>query len=113
MSRERRKVGDVVVAANGYSYTYVPGEEDKPKRVLTHWLVAEKKYGRPPREDEMVRFLDTNRRNLDPSNIVYSSKSNPISSLRRRRNTLLDKIREYEEEIKDIEKQLAEAGVAP
>lgn len=111
MSKQRRKVGDVVVAANGYSYTYVPGDDDKPKRVLTHWLVAEKKYGRPPKADEQVRFVDGNRRNLNPDNIVYVSKANPVSALKRRRSTLIDKIREYKEELREVEEKLEKAGV--
>lgn len=111
VTRQRRKVGDVVVAKNGYSYTYVEGKDERPERRLTHWVVGEKKYGRPPKDDEMVRFKDGNRRNLEPENIIYISKSNPISALKRRRDTLLDKIREYQEELRDIEKQLAEQGI--
>lgn len=111
MTKQRRQAGDVVVAANGYSYTYVPGDNDKPKRVLTHWLVAEKKYGRPPNAEEQVRFEDGNRKNLHPDNIVYVSKANPVSALKRRRSTLIDRIREYEEELREVEKKLVEAGV--
>lgn len=111
MSRARRKVGDVVVAANGYSYTYEAGPGDVPVRTLTHWIVARKKYGRPPRDDEQVRFVDGNRKNLKPENVVYVSKSNPVMSLRRRRATLMDKISEYQAELAEVEKALKEAGV--
>lgn len=112
MSRERRKPGDVVVAANGYSYTYEEGPDGKPVRTLTHWIVGRRKYGRAHGADEMVKFKDGNRANLEPDNIIYVPKNNNIASLRRRRNTLLDKIREYQEEIKEIEEQLKKAGVS-
>lgn len=111
MSRQRRQAGDVVVAKNGYSYTYVQNSSLKPDRILTHWLIAEKKYGRKPGPDEMVRFSDGDRRNLDPGNIIYVKKNNPVSSLKRRRQGLIDRIRELEVELEDVNRQLKEQGV--
>jgi hypothetical protein len=103
----RRKAGDVVVAQNGYSYTYIQNGQGL-KRVLTHWLVAEVKYGRPPAPDERVIFIDGNRKNLSPGNVEYAKKGNQKKSLQRRQAYLVDRLRELQAELEDVEKQLAE-----
>jgi hypothetical protein len=105
----RRQVGDVVVAPNGYSYTYIPGPEDKPQRVLTHWLVAEKKYGRKKAPGERVVFKDGRRDNLSPDNIEYAMAANgrvTRSALMRREASLQDRIRELQVELEDVQKEL-------
>jgi hypothetical protein len=105
----QRKVGDVVIAPNGYSYTYVEGADGKPTRVLTHWVVAEKKYGRKKAAGERVIFTDGNRANLKPSNIEYASsgnKSTTRKALLRREATLRDRIRELQAELDDVVTEL-------
>jgi len=110
VSRQRRKEGDIVVSANGYSYTYVMRGE-KLERVLTHWIVGEKKYGRPPGDDERVIFKDNNRANLKAENIEYVKKGDPVSALKKRRATLVDKIHEYTTELQEVERKLSKEGV--
>lgn len=103
--RQRRKDGDVVVSANGYSYTYTT-RAGMLVRTLTHHLIAETKYGRPPAADERVIFVDKDRANLDPKNIEYVKKNSPRASLLRREATLKDKIREYTAELQDVQRKL-------
>ena len=105
----QRKVGDVVVAKNGYSYSYIPGADDKPERILTHWLIAEQKYGRKKGPGERVIFSDGNRANLNPSNIEYAVAANGFNTrkaLLRREATLQDKIRELQAELDDVQLEL-------
>ena len=104
-----REVGEVVVAQNGYSYTYIKGPDDKPKRILTHWLVAEEKYGRPKAADERVVFKDGNRRNLKPENIEYAlggGKSRRV--LLRKKIGLQDRMRELQAQLDDLEAEIKE-----
>jgi hypothetical protein len=63
------KVGDVMINALGYSQT----RTEQGWRPTSH-LVAEEKLGRGLREDEVVRFADNDRTNLDPSNITIHLK---------------------------------------
>lgn len=108
-TRVRRKPGDVVVAKNGYSYTYVQ-EGKEVKRILTHHLVARKKYGRPPAENERVVFDDGDRTNLDPSNISYAIKNGDTrKALLRRKATLEDKINELQAELDLVNTKLTES----
>ena len=100
----KRKEGDVVVAQNGYSYTYVVGAHNTLQRFATHHLIALDKYGRPPREDERVIFKDNNRRNLDPDNIEYATKT--TGTLQRRKATLEDRIRELKAELAEVNEAL-------
>lgn len=102
----RRKDGDVVIAQNGYSYTYIQNGQGL-KRVLTHWLVAEAKYGRPPAPDERVIFTDGDRKNLKPDNVEYVKKGNQKKALQRRLAYLDDRLRELNAERDDVIIQLA------
>jgi hypothetical protein len=105
----RRQVGDVVVAPNGYSYTYIAGPEDKPQRILTHWLVAEKKYGRKKTAGERVVFIDGKRNNLEPDNVEYAMAANgrnTRAALMRREASLQDRIRELQVELEDVQLEL-------
>lgn len=101
----RRKAGDVVVAQNGYSYTYIQNGEGL-KRILTHWLVAEVKYGRLPAPDERVIFIDGNRENLSPDNVEYVKKGNQKKALQRRQAYLVDRLREIQFELDEVNDQL-------
>lgn len=69
-TKTRAKIGDTRTSANGYHYTKM-GEGEW---ILTHHLIAEKKYGRARRADERVVFKDKDRTNLAPDNIEYVTK---------------------------------------
>jgi hypothetical protein len=109
--RKKRNVGDVIVSQNGYSYTYIEGDDGKPIRVATHHLVGLKKYGRKPHADERVIFHDNDRANLSPDNILYVKKTDQLAALRRRRSTVIDKINELQAELDQLEDALVKAGV--
>lgn len=81
MARGRpANVGDTMINANGYHNTRT---EDGWR--LTHQIVAEKKLGRRLR-DEIVKFADGDKTNLDPSNIQVIPKNK--QSARRRKARL-------------------------
>lgn len=94
-------VGDTRVAQNGYHYT-----KTESGWRLTHHLTAEKKIGRPLREDEIVKFADKKFRR-DPYNeqgvVIIRKKT---TSLRRRKAALEEKIRELQAELKFINDHL-------
>lgn len=92
-------VGATNVSDNGYHYTKT---EDGWR--LTHHLIAEEKYGVKINGEYTVRFVDGDRTNLDPSNIMLLAKGK--SSLKRRRAILEARLADIKEELKDIEKEL-------
>jgi hypothetical protein len=77
---QKAKEGDTMVNALGYHNT-----RTRDGWRLTHHLVAERKLGRPLR-DEIVRFKDGDKRNLDPGNIEVLAKNK--QSVRRRKARL-------------------------
>jgi hypothetical protein len=89
------------VAQNGYHYTKT---EDGWR--LTHHLTAEKVLGRPLRDDEIVKFVEP-RFKRDPHNPagvkVIKKKT---STLRKRKATIEDRIRELQAELNHINAQL-------
>lgn len=108
-----RNVGDVVVAKNGYSYTYIEAGNGKPIRTLTHWVIAYKKYGRSAKPGERVVFKDGDRANLRPDNIEYvPSGTNERKSLNRRKATLEDRIREARAELAEVDAALKRLDLA-
>lgn len=97
-------VGDTRVAKNGYHYTKT---EDRGW-VLTHWLTAEKKLGRPiDSETEMVKFrspkFKSDPYNLDGIEIIKKRTVN----LRKRLAQIEVRIQELEAEKASIEAQLS------
>jgi HNH endonuclease len=70
-----------------------------------HHLVAEEKLGRHLRPDERVSLKDKDKDNLDPDNIVVSTKGS--SGVGKRRNTLERAKRRLEWEIKQRQNELA------
>lgn len=66
---QKSQPGDTRVSLNGYHYT-----RTATKWTLTHRLIAEFKLGRPLKDIERVRFIDNDRTNLDPDNIVVYEK---------------------------------------
>ncbi len=90
------KVGDQRVAKNGYHYTRtVEGWR------LTHHIIAEDTLKRPLKPDEMVRFKDGKRWNLNPDNIIIIQKGN--GALNRRRAQIEAQIQGLQAELADIE----------
>ena len=95
------QIGDTMVNANGYHNTrLVDGWE------LTHRIVAEKKLGRKLKGNEMVRFVDGDRTNLEPNNIEVIETGN--HSLRRRKASLEARIEELQAQLEEVNKELAE-----
>lgn len=69
------KDGDTFVNQNGYHHTRVEGAW----RPTAH-LIAERNLGRPiDHDNELVRFVDGNRSNLDRTNIVVQPRPNKKS----------------------------------
>lgn len=101
------EIGATRVAKNGYHYTKV---QNHPRAsngwILTHWLTAEKKIGRPLNDNEMVKFADPKYKR-DPYNeagvIVIKKKT---TSLRRRLAVIEARIEELEAEKTFIQKEL-------
>lgn len=91
------KVGETNISSNGYHHT----RTENGWR-LTHHIVAETILGRPLKEEEMVRFKDSDKSNLDPSNIdVVVKKKRP----RARAAKLRAKIMEMQDELRNLESQ--------
>lgn len=95
------EVGATRWSQNGYHYT-----RTEKGWILTHYLLAEQKLGRPLDEDERCRFSDGNRKNLKLSNIEIIKKGK--SSLRRRKASIETRIEELQAELEEINKQLTE-----
>lgn len=88
-----------MVNANGYHNTRTADGWR-----LTHQLIAEEKLGRKLREDEMVKFVDGNRRNLDPSNIQVIKK-NQVSA-RKKLARLEAQLEDIVAQLRDLHKEL-------
>lgn len=91
--------GDVFVNQNGYHHTRVDGAW-----VATHRYLAEQKLGRKLGPDEYASFVDGDRSNLDPANIVVKKRGQ--TSLRRRRANLVSRIEELQVELTIIDEEL-------
>jgi hypothetical protein len=77
MRGKRSEVGDTRVSLNGYHYT-----RTESKWELTHRLIAQAKLGRPLMDCERIRFVDNDRTNLDPDNIVvYVKRPKKVGSI--------------------------------
>lgn len=101
------QAGATRIAQNGYHYTKVP-EHPRAQNgwILTHWLTAEKKLGRPLEENEMVKFVDKKfkRDPENPEGVTIIKKK--TTSLRRRKAIIESRIEELQAELKFIEKEL-------
>ena len=94
-------LGATNVSDNGYHYTKT---EDGWR--LTHHVIAEEKFGIKINGDVTVRFVDGDRANLDPDNIVLLAKGK--GSLRKREAILLAKIHDLQAELQVVQKELAQ-----
>jgi len=72
------EIGTERISANGYKYRKV----DNGVWVLVHRLLAEEKLGRKLNENEYAAFIDGDRTNFDPQNIIVRLRGR--ASLRRR-----------------------------
>jgi hypothetical protein len=100
--------GATRVAKNGYHYTKMSSHPRASNGwILTHWLTAEKKLGRPLKDNEMVQFVDSKYKS-DPENLAgVRIVVKKTASLRRRKAVIEDRIRELQAELTQIEKELA------
>src|SRR5260370_31081887 len=69
------EVGTTFVNQNGYHHTKT---EDRGF-VATHVLLMEEKLGRRLEKNEFVKFLDNDRSNLEPSNLVLRTRGDAKS----------------------------------
>lgn len=92
-------VGETMVSKNGYHHT-----RDATGWVATHRLVAEQNLGRPLEPNERVAFIDGNRSNLDPSNIVVTTKR--TASIRKQIARHKAKIKDLQAQVAILERQL-------
>ena len=84
---------------NGYHYTKRDG-----KFQLTHKLIMEEKLGRALLESERVRFIDGDRKNLNPDNLKVVTKGN--ASLSTQLARLVARRDELNAQIADIEEKM-------
>lgn len=99
------KDGDTNVNKNGYHHTRQNG-----KWRLTHHIVAEEKLGRPvDTATEVIRFVDSDRTNLDPDNIEVIPKGK--HTVRKRLAEVRAKIAELQALEKDLENELLNSRV--
>ena len=70
MRGQKSDEGSTRTAPNGYHYT-----KEQGKWRLTHHILAEKKLGRPLMSWERVKFLDGDRRHLDPKNLAVVDRA--------------------------------------
>jgi hypothetical protein len=91
--------GSTFINQNGYHHTRVEGQW-----VSTHRLLAEEKLGRKLGPDEFASFLDGDRTNLTPENIIVKKRGQ--TSLRRRRAQLVARIEELQAELEIIDAEL-------
>jgi HNH endonuclease len=92
MRGQTSKPGDIRVAKNGYHYTRtVSGWR------LTHHIMAEQLLGRPLHADEIVRFKDANRKNLEADNIIVVKKG--AATAERTRARLIARVAELEAQL--------------
>lgn len=91
--------GATMVSKNGYHYT-----KQGSRWRLTHHIVAEKKLGRDLREDERVSFLNGNKEDLHPDNLLVTVKGK--ASIRQRIARLEARISELQAELDQLHQLL-------
>jgi hypothetical protein len=99
MKGRSSKIGETRISPNGYHYTRISNKWE-----LTGRLVAGKRLGRPLTERERVRYIDKDKLNNDPDNlIVYETTktgtARKLAQLRARRDELNGRIELLEEEL--------------
>lgn len=96
------EVGAQRESANGYRYT----KTHDRGWVLDHWLVWEEFAGRKVNPTkETIRFRDGNKHNMEPTNLTAIPKG--TATLRKREAELMAKIKDYQDELAYVQKQLS------
>ena len=89
--------GKTHISSHGYIKVYI-GRKDPRSDVsgfaYRHRLVAEKKLGRPLKENEVVHHLDGDKTNDDPVNIIINSSLGEHRTYHRKPDSNLQKIGE-------------------
>lgn len=99
-------IGTETINANGY--TQVKTEEGW---IGKHTVILEEKLGRKLRPGEKARFLDNDRSNLHPDNIVLVEHTG-TKSIKAKIAKYRSEIEDREAMIKILEEQLEEQGSA-
>lgn len=95
------RVGDTMVNANGYHHV----RTEQGWRLTHHVIAEEKILGRTLLPGEQVRFVDGDRNNLDPENLVVIETKQ--SSIKRELARIEAKLTELQARKEELEKQLA------
>lgn len=98
---EKSPVGTVIVNVNGYSQTKT---EEGWKG--THIIILEEKLGRKLRSGERAKFVDGDKSNLSPDNIVLADPAN-ARSITAKIAKLQAEVDDRVARIKDLKAQLA------
>jgi hypothetical protein len=100
-------VGTERLASNGYRYIKVA----ERGWMLKHWLIWEEANGRQvKKEEEQIRFLDGDRNNLVPSNLVSIPKG--TATLRKRIAQVQAQIEERQAYLEYLQSELAKHSVS-
>jgi hypothetical protein len=92
---QKSKIGSTRWSPNGYHYTRVAAGWQ-----LTHRVIAEERLGRPLKDNERAKFIDGNRRNIQPENIqVFVTRP---QSANKRIATLEAKKAEIDAQLKEL-----------
>lgn len=94
---KQKKIGTETTNQNGYVMV-----KTSTGWRMKHHLVAEEKLGRPLEKNERVIFVDNDRTNFDPDNIVVQVKKVRVDqTYDRRRASIEDKVMLFVEEARD------------
>lgn len=86
-------IGTEKVSQNGYRYRKVQLADKTCKWELVSRLIAEERLGRPLESDEYATFIDGDKENLDPANIIVRIRGR--ASLTKRLAQVEARIAEY------------------
>lgn len=100
-------VGAKFVNQNGYEHTKT---KDRGW-VATHVLIAEANLGRELRPNEFVKFLDNDRKNLDPTNIVIRLRGDSKSP-QARLAAIESRIEDLQAEAEELRQEIAKQNLA-
>jgi len=99
-------VGTTFTNVNGYHHTKV----ERRGFVATHVLLMEEKLGRRLEKNEFVKFLDNDRSNLDPSNLVLRTRGD-AKSPQARLAMIEARIEDLQAEAEEIRKEIANGNL--
>lgn len=91
-------VGKQMTSQNGYLYVKT---EEGWKSV--HRQIAEQKLGRPLNANERVTFVNGNKLDVRPENLIITKVKTGIDKLKKRREALVIRIEELQAQLADLE----------